>query len=220
MLLYLSENKMHNLLLETEINMNFTDLVRTFSLNNININAEKDSLSADIKISPFRKVNKESKDMSYVLKTLKRKGKLQDLSPDLTIVPLSYIISRGTLEYVRFEDGHTACSLTQDDLEKVRWDEDSFFDDDKLIFEIKIGHNNYDRITIKCTASNIKVFGGKNLSCHYEDLFKDSSIWLRYPHSGDPGILYRKISVEFIIWILDTDSNNRNITGSPVIIYC
>ena len=44
---------MHNLLLETEINMNFTDLVRTFSLNNININAEKDSLSADIKISPF-----------------------------------------------------------------------------------------------------------------------------------------------------------------------
>ena len=110
--------------------------------------------------------------------------------------------------------------MTQDDLERVRWDEESFFDDDILFFDIKIGHNIYDKIIIKCTASNIKVFGGKNLSCYYKDLFKDSSIWLRYPVSMDPGILYRKISVEFVIWILDTNPNNRSIIGSPVIIYC
>lgn len=220
MLLYLSESKMKNLLLEAEINMNFTDFVRTFSFNNIGFKTQKDAISADINISPFRKASKESKDISFVLKTLSHKGKLQDLSPDSPVIPLSYITSRGTLEYIKFEDGHTAHSLTQDDLERIRWNEDSFFDDDILFFDIKISHNIYDRITIKCTASNIKVFGGKNLSYNYEELFKDSSIWLRYPVSMDPGVLVRKIPVEYVIWILDTNPNNRSIIGSPVIIYC
>ncbi len=220
MLFYFSENKMQNLLLETEINMNFIDFVRTFSLNNIGIKAEKDSLSADIKISPFRKINKKSKDMSYVLKTLKRKSKLKDLSANLKIIPLSYIISSGTLEFIKFEDGRTARSLTQDDLEKIRWDNQSFFDDDILFFEIKISHNSYDKIIIKCSAANIKIFGEEDLSRYNEDLFKDSSIKLRYLHSGDPGTLYRKIPVKFVIWILDTNPNNRSIIGSPVIIYC
>lgn len=220
MLLYLSENKMKNLILEAEINMNFTDFVRTFSFDNIGIKAEKDAITADINISPFRKVSKESKNVSYVLKTLKHKGKLQELSPDLPIVPLSYIISRGTLEYVGFEDGHIAHKLAQDNLEKLGGMRNVFYDDDILLFDIKIGHNNYDRISVKCTASNIKVFAGKRLSFFYENLFNDSSILLRYPHSGDPGILYRKIPVEFVVWILDTDPNRRDIVGSPVIIYC
>ena len=105
MLLYLSENKMKNLLLEAEINMNFTDFVRTFSFNNIGIKAQKDTISADIKISPFRKASKESKDISYVLKTLKHKGKLQDLSPDSPIIPLSYITSRGHLSILNLKMG-------------------------------------------------------------------------------------------------------------------
>lgn len=137
----------------------------------------------------------------------------------MTITPLSYIISRGTLEYVKFENGYTAHGLTPSEISEIRWDKDSFFDDDILQFDIKIGHNSYDKIITKWTVSNIKVFGGTNLSCSREDLFKNET-WLKFPASLDPGILHRKISVEFVIWVLDTNPNGRSIVGSPLIVYC
>ncbi len=116
-------------------------------------------------------------------------------------------------------NGYTALKLRKEDLEYVRGYKD-FFDDDILYFKIKVSNGIYDEIIIKCTVANIQVFGGKNLKYYFNEIFKDDLIWLRRPHSGDPGILYRKIPVEFVVWVLDTSSNSRSIDGSPVIIYC
>ena len=149
----------------------------------------------------------------------KGEGKLKELSINMQITPLSYISSKGTLEYMKFENGYTASKLRKDDLEYVRGYKD-FFDNDLLYFKIKVSHEIYDEIIIKCTVANIQVFGGKSLKYYFTEIFKDDSIWLRSLHSGDPGILYRKISVEFVVWVLDTNSNRRSIDGSLVIIYC
>lgn len=213
MLLYLSKNKMENLILEAEIRMNFFDFIRTFQFGNIELNTDK------VKLSPFNEINKVSRDISFVLKTLKSKGKLKDLSPDMIISPLSYITSKGTIEYIKFEDGYTASTMNHDVLETVRERNRDFFEDDILFFNIYINHENYDKIVTKCTAENIQVFGNTNLKAYYEDWFKDV-VLLLHPHSGDPGILYKKISVEFIILVIDTNPNDRSIIGSPIIIYC
>lgn len=213
MLLYLSKNKMENLILEAEIRMNFFDFIRSFQFSSIDLNTGK------IKFSSVNEISKTPRDISYVLKTLKSKGKLKDLSHDMIISPLSYITSSGTIEYIKFENGYIASTLNNDVLDTVRKRNINFLEDDILFFNIYINHDNYDKIVTKCTAKNIKVFGNTNLSAYYEEWFKDI-VLLMHPHSGDPGILYKKIPVEFIILIMDTNPNDRSIIGSPIIIYC
>lgn len=218
MLIYVSPNKISNLLTETEVKANFVDYIHSFGGSHLKISGSKNGISTSAEIIPYER-DKRSKDIVCVLKSLKRKGKLNELSINMQITPLSYISTKGTLEYMKFENGYTASKLSEEDLEYVRG-YGHFFDDDILYFKIKVSHEMYDEIIIKCTVANIQVFGGKNLKYYYNDIFKDDSIWLRYPHSGDPGILYRKIPVEFVVWILDTNPNDRSIIGSPVIIYC
>ena len=218
MLIYVSPNKISNLLTETEVKANFVDYIRSFGGSHLKITGSKNGISTSAEIIPYER-DKRSKNIVCVLKSLKRKGKLNELSINMLITPLSYISTKGTLEYMKFENGYTASKLSEEDLKYVR-DDGYFFDDDILYFKIKVNHEMYDEIIIKCTVANIQVFGGKNLKYFYNEIFKDDSIWLRYPHSGDPGILYRKIPVEFVVWILDTNPNDRSIIGSPVIVYC
>lgn len=218
MLIYVSPNKISNLLTELEVKANFIDYIRSFGGNCLTIQGNRNGISINTTISYERE--KKSQNIAYVLKTLRRKGKLKDLSINMQIMPLTYISSEGMLEYIGFENGYTASTLNENDLEKVRCRCGCFFDDDVLHFKIKINHELYDEIKIKCTAANIQVFGGKNLNFYYSELFKDDAIWLRSPHSGDPGILGRNLPIEFVVWVLKTDINNRTIEGSPIVLYC
>ena len=218
MLIYVSPNKINNLLTETEVKANFVDYIHSFGGSHLIISGSKNGITTSAEIIPYER-DKRSKDIICVLKSLKRKGKLKELSINMQITPLFYISSRGILEYMKYENGYTASKLSEEDLENVRGYEE-FFDDDILYFKIKVSHEMYDEIIIKCTVANIQVFGGYNLKYFYNEIFKDDSILLRSPHSGDPGILYGKIPVEFVVWVLDTNPNSRSIVGSPVIIYC
>lgn len=217
MLIYFSQNKAENLLKETEIKASVFESIFRLGLDRFQIGGTTGSISATMEFSNEK--NRTTKEIKPILKSLKSKGKLVELSPNTPIRQFAYISSSGTLEYIKFENGFTASRLSKDDLDRVRRDGE-FFDDDILYFQIRICHEQYDKITVKCTAANIGVFGGANLSFYYPDLFKDNLTWMRHPHSGDPGILHRKIEVEFIVWILDTNQNERNIIGSPIVIYC
>lgn len=215
MIIYYSESRIQNLLKEIEIKPNAFCSIFNFRLKGFHFGNESSHLSTDLS---YEKSQRE-REYSKVLNTLKLNGKLKKLSPNTPIKQLSYIHSSGIMEYVKFENGITASTLSKNDLDRVRSD-DQFFDDDMLYFKIKISHEQYDSITIKCTVANIEVFGGQNLSFRYSDLFKKDSTWIKYPASGDPGILYRRVPVDFFVWILDTDPNDRSIEGSPLIVCC
>lgn len=218
MIIYASPNKINNLLTEMEINARLVDNIRMYGCKCVEIGGSLKAITANVKVKPLHKKEKKATDITYVLKSLKRKGKLKNLALDSQIANLSYFSVTGLLEYMNFENGYTASKLIESGKD-VR-DRDEFYDDDILNFKIKISHEKFEQITIKCTAGNIQVFGGRNLSYFQPDLCKDNPIWLRYPNSGDPGILYRRITIECVIWVLDTNPNDRSIIGSPIIMFC
>ncbi len=214
MIIYYSQRKIDNLLEETGMNSGFFYSAFNFRCNHIKIGSESGPISAELS----KEKKQKAEEIKKVLKSLKSKGKLIDLSPDTTIKQLSFIRSSGTLKYVGFKNGFTASTLNKCDLNRVRSDK-QFFDDDMLYFKINISHNKYDSIITACTVKSIQVFGSVNLRCRFEDIFKTDT-FINHPNSADPGILYSEIPVEFIVWIIDTNPNDRSIKGSPVIIYC
>lgn len=215
MILYVSPNKLNNLLMEMEITESFVEYFKTLKGEYFRISGSKSGIEASF----THEKGKNSSDIRYVLDLLKSRGKLKELSHNMKINNLSYISTYGTLEYIKCENGYTASMLSLDVLNRVR-PGISFFDDDLLCFRISINHEQYDEVKIKCTAGNIQVFGESDIGWLFPDLFNNNSFWLKLRHSGDPGILIRKISVECVFWVLDTNPNDRSIIGSPLIISC
>ncbi len=215
MIIYCSENKIQNLLKETEIKPNVFRSIFNFKFNGFHFGNDSTLLSTDLSYEESTR----TRELRATLTSLKLNGKLKNLSYNTPIKQLSYIHSNGILEYVKLKNGLTASKLSQDQLDNIRGF-DEFFDDDELCFKIKICHERYDSIKFKCKAKTIEVFAGHKLYEAYNNIVQNDSIWMRHVSSVDPGIIYRKIPVEFIVWILDTDPNDRSIEGSPVIIRC
>lgn len=215
MIIYCSENKIQNLLKEIQIKPNVFRSFFNFRFNGFHIGNESSLLSTDFSYEESQR----TREFRAILTSLKLNGKLKELSSNTPIKQLSYIHSNGTLEYVKLKNGSTASRLSQDNLDEIRG-LNEFFDDDELYFKIKICHERYDSIKFKCKAKTIEVFAGHKLHEVYKNLVQDDSIRMRHVSSVDPGIIYRKIPVEFIVWILDTDPNDRSIQGSPLIICC
>ena len=204
--IYISSDKVENLTKEAGIKSNRLPL----SLQNIKISGSIKNMSVDVEAK-----KSENSEITKILSSLKRKGKLVDLKYDSEIRQFSYITSKGVLKYTHSEDGQIAFGLNEREL-KLRGDI-NFFDDDKLFFEIKINHNSYDKILIKCMPKNIQVFGTTNWNA-YKEL--EHSVYTRQPNSSDPGILGKSIPIEFVVWVTGLDLKSKSIEGSPINISC
>lgn len=215
MLIYFSQNKVESLLKELEVTATFFESICRFGLDQMEIGGTNGIISGKLKLSNRKR--EATYDIKSILRSLKAKGKLIELSPNAPIRRLTYISSKGTMEYLKYENGFTASRLSEDDLNRVR-KHGGFFEDDFLYFRLNIGHQQYDKIIVKCTANNIEVFGCENLQFIYPDLFK-SQVLMMHRNSADPGILFQKIDVEFIVSIHDTNQNDKSIIGSPIVIY-
>lgn len=201
--------------METGIRPNVFRLIFNLRLNSFHIGNESSRFHLELSNGESQR----TRDIRTILNSLRLNGKLKNLSSNTQIKQFSYIHSSGMLEYVKLKNGLTASKLSQDQLDDIRGF-DEFFDDDELCFKIKIDHEHYDSIEFECKAKTIEVFAGHKLHEVYKNLVQDDSIRMRHVTSVDPGITHRRIKVEFIVWILDTDPNNRSIKGSPVIIRC
>lgn len=204
--IYRSSDKVKNLTKEAGIKSNRFPL----GLKNLKISGSIKNMSVDVEAK-----KSEDSEIAKILSSLKRKGKLVDLKYDSEIRQFSYIKSKGVLKYTHSEDGQIASGLNESEL-KLRGDT-SFFDDDKLFFEIEINHNSYDKILIKCMPKNIQVFGFTNWNS-YKEL--EHSVYTNQPNSSDPGILEKSIPIEFVGWVTGLDLKSKSIEGSPIIINC
>lgn len=214
MLLYLSERKIENLCSEFNIKRSF---IESLMPNNIKTRIGVNCGVAEGSIEGQHTLQ-NANHISKVLKKLKSKNALIELiSGETYIKPLSYYICDGVMVYDGRIDGYTSSLFSDEVLDIYRSDE--FFDDDSLKFRVKISHDKYQFVDITCTVDSIQVFGGKNLSAYYSDVFKNNE-WVHYPFSSDPGILHRKLPVRLIFWCLETNETLGQIIGSPLIISC
>ena len=206
MLIYTSSDKIENMIKESEINTNRFSL----GLNTLKIGSNVKGISMEAEIEPT-----SEGDFAKVIKSLHKKHKLKKMRQSTKINELSYIKANGLIKYTHFVDGKIASTLNKKEL-KLRSD-NNFLADDILFFNIIIDHDVYDKIIIKCTAKNIQTFGWINWN-GYKEL--EHSVVIYHPNSADPGILEKEIPVEFIVWVLETDEQNKSIIGSPILVYC
>ena len=75
MLIYVSPNKISNLLTETEVKANFVDHIRSIGGSHLRISGSNNGISTSAEIIPYER-DKRSKDIIYVLNSLKCKGKI------------------------------------------------------------------------------------------------------------------------------------------------
>jgi len=214
MLLYLSERKIENLCSEFDIEKSF---INSIMPDNIKTKIGINFGVADSSIESQHTLQNTNRTLK-ILKKLKRKNALIELISGKTYInPLNYYICDGELIYEGRIDGYTSSLFSDEILDTYRGNR--FFPDDKLRFKLKISHDKFQFVEFTCTADSIRVFGGKNLSAYYSDLFK-SGEWILYPHSGDPGILYGQLPVRLIFWCLKTNESLGQIVGSPLIMSC
>lgn len=206
MLIYLSSDKIENMIKESQVNTNKFSL----GLKNLKIGGNLKGISMAAEIESTR----EGK-IAQVLKSLTKKNKMKNLKHSTEINTLSYIMADGLIKYTHLKNGKIATTLNEVELELSS--ENNFLEDDILFFTIRINHDIYDKIIIKCTAKNMQIFGKTNWN-KYKEL--EHPVVMYHPNSADPGILEKEIHVGFIVWVLETDEQNRSIIGSPILVYC
>ncbi len=218
MLLYMSERKVQNLSEEFGLNRGFWEAVIP--------NAVKTRLDFNVGMADgsveSQHTMQETSQISQVLKKLKRNknkstGTLTELTGTTYVRPFHYYICDGKLSYEGRIDGQTASLFSSEILDRYR--SKLFFADDQLKMKVKIFHDDYQSVDFTCTADSIQVFGYRNLSAYYGDVFKNGER-LCHPNSADPGILERELPVRLIFWCLKADETLGQITGSPLLISC
>ena len=213
MLIYYSKRKIENLCLEFSIDNSFLKSIMPDKIDTrlgLYLGVANGSIES--------KHTLDNNQLSKVLKKLKSKNALIDLiSGETYIKPFNYYICDGTLLFEKRIDGYTSSLYSKDILDKYR--SSFFFYDDKLKFRVKISHDKYQFVDFACTVDSIQVFGYRNLSVCYGDIFNNNEKGY-HPNSADPGIFERELPVRLIFWCLETNEALGKINGSPLMISC
>lgn len=195
MILYLSENKVNNLLEEMQFNQRIT--FSPFS-------TVKLSLSG---LETEAHVNEPGDSVGYklkkVVKYLKKSGRLKDsVQGERTFPKLNYYRCSGAMRLHKITNtmtGQTIEHQTYDSQSGILWD-----------FCVDIDNRFFNKLIITCSAKNLRF------------LEFSSVINIVFPTSFGNHLFStsKVVPVELIFMVTDTDDAQKILYGSPLIITC
>lgn len=193
MILYISENKVNNLLDEIQIKQR----IRFSSFDTIKL-----SLSG---LETEAKVNEPSDSIGYKLrraiKYLKKSGALKDVTLNERAFPrLNYYKCFGAMHLHKIIDRMTGLTIDYSSYtsKNALWD-----------FDVDIDNRFFDKLIITCSARNLKFVEFTDTNC-----IAPNSLGEHFLSTS------KSVPVELIFMITDTDEKQKILYGSPLIITC